>query len=115
MTKYCKCGHKKSEHSSRLGEVDFTGADEYGSYRGWQKSGQLLAFTGLACDGGIFHHSHWEYHDPKMKDTVQLDNCLCPKFRLSKHQKYQAKRWKNTIVYDKTRGLIESGMGKYTK
>ena len=69
MTKYCKCGHKKSEHSSRLGEVDFTGADEYGSYRGWQKSGQLLAFTGLACDGGIFHHSHWEYHDPKMKDT----------------------------------------------
>ena len=94
MTKYCKCGHKKSEHSSRLGEVDF---------------------TGVACDGGIFHHTHWEYHDPKMKDTVQLDNCLCPKFRLSKHQKYQAKRWKNTIVYDKTRGLVESGMGKYPK
>ena len=94
MTKYCKCGHKKSEHTSSL----FWNYD-----------------TGLVCDGGIFHHTHWEYHDPKMKDTVQLDNCLCPKFRLSKHQKYQAKRWKNTIVYDKTRGLIESGMGKYTK
>ena len=99
MTKYCKCGHKKSEHSSRLGEVDF---------------------TGVACDGGIFHHTHWEYFDPKAKtitpkETVQLDNCLCPKFRLSRHQKYQAKRWKNTIVYDKTRGLVEYGMGKYTK
>ena len=87
MTKYCKCGHKKSEHSSRLGEVDF---------------------TGVACDGYRFRHSDLEYLD-------QLDNCLCPKFRLSRHQKYQAKRWKNTIVYDKTRGLVEYGMGKYTK
>ena len=82
MTKYCKCGHKKSEHSSRLGEVDF---------------------TGLACDGGIFHHSHYPY-----QYTMQLHNCLCPKFRYAFGcQKYHAKRWKNTIVYDKTRGLVE--------
>ena len=95
MTKYCKCGHKKSEHSSRLGEVDF---------------------TGVACDGGIFHHRqemYYAYGHWSPKETIQLDNCLCPKFRLSRHQKYQAKRWKNTIVYDKTRGLVESGMGKY--
>ena len=66
----------------------------------------IFDFTGLACDGGIFHHSHWEYLDPKMKDSVQLHNCLCPKFRLSKFQKYHAKRWKNTVVYDKTRGIV---------
>ena len=77
MTKYCKCGHKKSEHSS-----------------------SFLRLEANACDGGIFRHSDLEHLD-------QLDNCLCPKFRLSRHQKYQAKRWKNTIVYDKTRGLVE--------
>ena len=100
MTKYCKCGHKKSEHHTD---------------HPYQKWNQRFC----VCDGGIFHHSHWEYLNQrfknlsgyiaiktKMKDSVQLDNCLCPKFRLSKFQKHHAKRWKNTVVYDKTRGVV---------
>ena len=86
MTKYCKCGHKKSEHSSRLGEVDF---------------------TGFACNGGIYHHHDLMGNGSMLSMGTELDNCLCPKFRLSNYQKYHAKRWKNTIVYDKTRGLVE--------
>lgn len=76
MTKYCKCGHKKTEHST----------------------------TDTNCNGGIYHH-----HDLM---GTELDDCSCQEFRLSNYQKYHAKRWKNTIVYDKTRGIVPMGSGK---